>query len=262
MPYRTFYRFYDLIMGDWSQVATYLCSLIERYKPDGKSILEIACGTGGILGFLSESYEVTGLDQSREMLSIARQKLPHVRFYRQDMRKFRLASRVDVVICVSDSINHIVKFGDWQKIFRHVAAHLKDDGLFIFDVNTIGKLRRLTEESAWVRRFGRDEVLVRVTGGQRNIFQWQIRIFEHEKNRNYKLREETIPELAVGMKRIFLALRAHFKKIDVLDPEGRRPSDQSERLYFVCRASAVISPCRLRPDKFKTTRRILLRDSG
>ena len=236
MPYETFYRFYDLIMGDRSQVATYLCSLIERYKPDAKSILEIACGTGGILGFLSESYEVAGLDRSRVMLSIAKQKLPHVRFYQQDMRNFRLANSFDVIVCVSDSINHIIKFGDWQKIFRRVAAHLKDDGLFIFDVNTIGKLRRLTEESAWVRQFGRDEVIIRVTGGQRDIFEWQIRIFEHEKNRNYKLREETIPELAVGMKRILLALRAHFKKIDVRDPEGRRPSDQSERLYFVCRA--------------------------
>jgi ubiquinone/menaquinone biosynthesis C-methylase UbiE len=76
MPYRMFSRFYDLVMGDRSQVATYLCSLIKRYKPDAKSILEIACGTGGILGFLSESYEVAGLDRSRAMLSIARQKLP------------------------------------------------------------------------------------------------------------------------------------------------------------------------------------------
>ena len=235
MPYEKFHRFYDLVMGDRSQVASYICSLIERYKPDAKSILEIACGTGGILGFLSESYEVAGLDRSREMLSIARQKLPHVRFYRQDMRKFRLANRFDVIVCVFDSINHLVKFGEWQRVFRYVAVHLKDDGLFIFDVNTIGKLRRLAEESAWVRRFGRDEVVVRVTGGQRDIFEWQIRIFEHEKNSNYKLREETIPELAVGMKRILLALRAHFKKIDVRDPEGRRPSDQSERLYFVCK---------------------------
>ena len=169
------------------------------------------------------------------MLSIARQKLPHVRFYRQDMRNFRLANRFDVIICVFDSINHLVKFGDWQKVFRRVAAQLKDDGLFILDVNTIGKLRRLAEESAWLGRFGRDEVIVRVAGGQRDIFEWQIRIFEHEKNRNYKLRGETIPELAVSMKRILRVLRPDFRKVDVLDPEGRRPSDQSERLYFVCR---------------------------
>lgn len=235
MPYREFFRFYDLVMGDRSQVATYLCSLIEHYKPDAKSILELACGTGGILGFLSASYEVTGLDLSREMLSLARQKLPHVRFHRQDMRHFRLADRFDAIICIFDSINHLVKFADWQKVFRRAAIHLGKDGLFIFDLNTLGKLRRLSEGPAWVGRFGRDEVIIRVAGGRRGLFDWQIKMFEHDKNRDYKLREETISELAVSLNRVLRSLRANFAKIEVFDPEGRQPSDQSERLYFVCR---------------------------
>ncbi|MGH7784791.1 MAG: class I SAM-dependent DNA methyltransferase, partial [Candidatus Binatia bacterium] len=177
-----------------------------------------------------------GLDRSREMLSIATQKLPHVRFHRQDMRNFRLAHRFDVIVCVFDSINHLVKYRDWQKVFRRAAAQLKKDGLFIFDINTTGKLRRLTKRSAWVRQFGDDEVIIRVAGGQRGIFEWRIKIFEREKNRHYRLHEETIPELAVRLKRVLPALRVGFRKVEVLDPEGLRPSDQSERLYFVCRA--------------------------
>ena len=162
MPYEKFHRFYDLVMGDRSEVAAYICSLIERYKPGANSILEIACGTGGILGFLAESYEVTGLDRSREMLALAKQRLPYVHFYRQDMREFHVAKRFGVIICVFDSINHSLEFGDWQKIFRCVAAHLSGDGLFIFDINTTGKLRRLTKAPAWMRQFGRDEVIIRV----------------------------------------------------------------------------------------------------
>ena len=85
MPYQQFSRFYDLVMGDRSTAANFTRSLIERHKPDAITVLEIACGTGAILGFLADVYEVTGLDRSRQMLAIARKKLSHIGFYRQNM---------------------------------------------------------------------------------------------------------------------------------------------------------------------------------
>ena len=81
------------------------------------------------------------------MLSIARKKLPHVRFYRKDMVRFDLGRKFDVIICVFDSINHVLKFADWQKIFRNAARHLEDDGLFLFDINTQAKLERLIKRA-------------------------------------------------------------------------------------------------------------------
>ncbi len=222
-------------MGNRAEAANFTRSLIERHKPAAKTVLEIACGTGAILGFLADAYDVTGLDHSRHMLVLARKKLPHIRFYRQGMTRFSIAKKFDAIVCVFDSINHLVRFGEWKKFFRRVALHLNDNGLFVFDVNTIGKLRRLTEDPVWSREFDRDLVIIKVTGGRRGIFDWNVKIFEHQKKDEYKLFHETISELALPQKRILTALRDHFKQVKVVDPGGARPSDQSERLYFVCK---------------------------
>jgi SAM-dependent methyltransferase len=235
MPYEQFSRFYDLVMGDRSKAANFTRSLIERDKPEAKTVLEIACGTGAILGFLADTYEVTGLDRSRQMVALARTKLPHIRFYRQRMTSFHIAKQFDAIVCVFDSINHLLDFREWKKVFRQVALHLNDDGLFVFDVNTLGKLRRLTNARAWSREFGRDLVIIKVTGGRRGIFDWDVKIFEHRKREEYKLSHETIREFAPPHKRILTALRDRFKQVNVIDPEGARPSDESERLYFVCK---------------------------
>ena len=235
MPYEQFSRFYDLVMGDRSKAADFIRGLIERHKPETRTVLEIACGTGAILGFLAGTYDATGLDRSRQMLALARKKLPHIRFYRQDMTSFRVARKFDAIVCVFDSINHLLHFREWKQVFRQVALHLNDDGLFAFDVNTLGKLRRLADAPAWSRQFGRDLVTIKVTGGRGAMFDWEVKIFEHQKSHEYKLFHETIRELALPQKRILAALRGCFKQVKVIDAEGARPSDESERLYFVCK---------------------------
>ncbi len=235
MSYDKFYRFYDRVMGDRSEAATYIRSLTNRYSPQAKTVLEIACGTGGILGILSASYDVTGLDCSRPMLAIARKKLPHVRFFRQDMTSFHIARQFDAIVCVFDSINHLLRFADWRKVFCRVALHLKDDGVFIFDVNTLGKLQRLVNGPAWERWIGHDLAIVKVTGGRRGAFEWDVKIFERQNGNSYSLFHEKISEIAFPKQQIVSSLQSHFKEVKVLDPFGAKASDRSERLYFVCR---------------------------
>ena len=236
MSYEKYCRFYDLVMGDRSDAASYIASLIEHHKPAVKTVLEIACGTGTILGPLSVSYGVTGLDRCRPMLALARKKPPHVRFFRQEMTRFQIPQRFDAIVCVFDSINHLLRFADWEKTFRCVARHLNNGGLFIFDVNTVGKLQRLAEGPAWQRWFDQNLVSIKVTGGRRDKFVWNIIIFEHEKADRYRLTHEKIHEIALPMRRILSSLRGHFKKVKALDPFGTKASDRSERLYFVCKA--------------------------
>lgn len=234
--YSKFFQFYDRVMGDRSDAANYIRDLIELCHPDAKTLLEIACGTGGLLGRLSESYDVTGLDRSRPMLAIARKRLPHIRLLRQDMTNLRIDCRFDAIVCAFDSINHLQRFSDWRKTFRSVASHLNGGGVFVFDVNTIGKLQRLADGPAWIKQFDRDLVIIKVNRGRRGSFAWDVKIFEHRIRDNYRLVSETIGEKAFPMLRILTSLRRHFRAVKVFDPGGARPSDQSERLYFVCKA--------------------------
>ena len=234
MPsYEKLDRFYDAAMGDRTEMASYIRRLIRRHKPQAKTLLELACGTGAILHVLGKSYDVIGLDLSPQMLSLARKKLPHVRFYRKDMVSFDLGKKFDVIICVFDSINHVLKFADWTKIFRNAARHLEKDGLFLFDINTEAKLQRLINAPTRVHKFGRNLEFINVTDGRRGIANWNIRVFEHRRGNKYGLFEEDIKEISFPVNKIKAALRKQFTNVKVINPLGRKPSGKSDRLYFM-----------------------------
>ncbi len=228
-------RFYDAAMGDRTEMASYIRRLIRRHKPRARTLLELACGTGAILKILAKSYDVVGLDLSPSMLSIARKKLPQVKFFQRNMVSFDLGRKFDVIICVFDSINHVLKFADWQKIFCKAAQHLEPDGLFLFDINTEAKLERLISAPTWVHKFGRNLEFINVTDGRRGIANWNIRVFEHRRGNKYGLFEEDIKQISFPVEKIRDALRKQFTSIKVIDPTARRPSAKSDRLYFVCK---------------------------
>ena len=140
--YASFAKFYDAVMGDRTGPAEYLHGLIRRTKPNARKLLELACGTGSMLKHLGRYYEVSGIDLSRHMLSVARRKVPQAKLFQQNMVTFSLPERFDVICCVFDSINHIAPFSDWKKLFANVQRHLLPGGCFIFDINTQRKLDR------------------------------------------------------------------------------------------------------------------------
>lgn len=232
--YDKFGAFYDAFMGDRTSTALRLRRLIARNKPDAKTVLELACGTGAVLAHLAKEYEVSGLDLSSGMLSVARKKLPEARFFRADMVAFDVGKKFDVIFCVFDSINHVLEFADWKRVFRRVDAHLVEDGLFIFDINTEYKLRRHINDSASVEKSGEDLMIMDITDAGGGVCNWNVKIFEHQKGNVYKLFEEDIKEKSFPVGQIKEALLESFKSVRVVDPRRQRPSAKSERLYFVC----------------------------
>jgi SAM-dependent methyltransferase len=243
MPsYEKLDRFYDAAMGDRTEMASYIRRLIRRHKPRARTLLELACGTGAILKILAKSYDVAGLDRSLQMLSLAREKLPHVRLYRKDVVSFDLEKKFDVIICVFDSINHVIRFADWQKVFRNAARHLEKDGLFLFDINTEAKLQRLINAPTRVHKFGRNLEFINVTDGRRGIANWNIRVFEHRRGNKYGLFEEDIKEISFPVNKIKAALRNQFTAVKVIDSLGRKPSSKSDRLYFICKKRRTEKP--------------------
>jgi SAM-dependent methyltransferase len=228
-------RFYDAAMGDRTEMGAFVHRLICEYQSEARTLLELACGTGAILNILARSYNVAGLDLSSEMLAIARKKLPQVSFYRKNMVSFDLGKQFDVIVCVFDSINHVLKFADWQKIFRNTARHLEKDGLFLFDINTEAKLKRLIKAPTWVNQFGQNLELTKVTNGGRGVANWNVRVFEHQSGSKYKLYEEDLKQISFSVNKIKAALRKQFTMVQVVDPLRRTPSNRSDRLYFACK---------------------------
>ena len=114
--------------------------LLLRHLPDGARILDLCCGTGQLAAVLTQrGYRVTGLDSSGEMLRYARENAPGAEFSVADARDFRLADRVDAVICTHDSLNHILSVEELGGAFRCARAALAPGGRFLFDMNMPGR---------------------------------------------------------------------------------------------------------------------------
>ena len=227
-----FGEFYDAVMGDRRAAAKQVMELIRAAKPDAKNVLELGCGTGSILKCLQDAYDVSGLDISEKMLSVARKKVPRSKLYRQNMVDFRIDRRFDVIFCVFDSINHVRRFSDWKKVFAAVRRHLSPDGCFIFDINTQRKLERLIAGPPWVHRFGRNLLIIDVTALPSGGSNWNVKVFEHLNGSRYTLHEEDIVEVSFPLPQVVAALRAHYVKVRVIDPDRTRPSAKSQRLFF------------------------------
>jgi ubiquinone/menaquinone biosynthesis C-methylase UbiE len=88
--------------------------------------LDAACGTGRHAAYLASlGHEVIGVDVSREMLEIARGKVPGGEFYEADLRELPLEDdSVDVVVCAI-AASHVSDLGP---AFEEFARVLRPEG--------------------------------------------------------------------------------------------------------------------------------------
>jgi SAM-dependent methyltransferase len=233
--YTEFAKFYDQVMGDRSPLIERVRGYVERYLPAAESLLELGCGTGAVLAGLAPGLRVTGVDRSPEMLAAAARNAPMASLVQADIAAFSLGTRFDVVICVFDTLNHVPTFDSWLKVFGQVHAHLAEGGLFVFDVNTVGRLRRLSQAPAYVEDFGPHTLIMDVTPSGGNLSLWDVRIFEQVDVDRFRLHHERIPELGVPLAAIHEALAADFELLEATDADGGRATDESHRVYFVYR---------------------------
>jgi hypothetical protein len=124
-------------------------------------------------------------------------------------------------------------------MFGQVDAHLAEGGLFIFDVNTVGRLRRLAASPSYVEYFGPHTLIMDVTTGAGGVFPWDVRIFERVEGNQFRLHHERIGELGVPLARIHEALAPRFELLEATNTEGRPANDESDRAYLVYRHRAA-----------------------
>ena len=122
--------------------ADYILSIFRHFGVHGKSILEIACGTGNLSVFLlKHGYDVTGMDLSPAMLKIAAVKFKEngmsQKLVAANMTSIPLKKKFDAVLCLYDSLNYIRDPSDFKKAIEETSTVTKGGGLFIFDVCTL-----------------------------------------------------------------------------------------------------------------------------
>jgi len=133
--YRESAAVYDALCAhkDYAAAAAEIVDLVRGLNPDATTLLDVGCGTGRHLEHLRESFEVEGLDQSAQMLEIARARCPGVAFHRGDLRDFDLGRRFDAVCSLFGSIGFARTTDGLERAVAALARHLAPGGAAIVE---------------------------------------------------------------------------------------------------------------------------------
>lgn len=131
-------KYYDDIystMGkDYVAESNKLQEFIQKYKlSNGNALLDVACGTGNHAGLLSKYYRVEGTDSNANMLKVAHQKHPAIRFTQADMRNFDLGRRFDIVTCLFSAIGYMKTRAELEKAIKSMSRHLLPGGVLLVE---------------------------------------------------------------------------------------------------------------------------------
>lgn len=239
---------YDAVTGDCATEAAFVRGLIGQRHRQAVTLLDVACGTGGMAALLARDHQVSGLDISPGMLAVARDKLPAgTPLYLADMTRFELDARFDAAVCVYQGVNHLLSFAAWERFFDRVAEHLNGNGVFVFDIATVGHLMATARAPRMTQQFGDNYLLIqgRLIGG--TVSEWQIEVFELQPDGRYRLLEQTVRLRSFPLSRIRQALAKRFVSIEIMnDDGGPADGDHEDRTWFACtKPDANLSPvCR------------------
>ena len=104
-----------------------LDDFIKLVNPPAQ-VLDIGCGPGFDMKYLSQKYSVTGLDISTKFIDIARYENPGSDIYLGDIVTFDIGTAKYKGIWARDSIHHIAE-KDLDKVFQKISDALVDEGV-------------------------------------------------------------------------------------------------------------------------------------
>lgn len=232
--YTSFSEFYDTIMGDRSDLIRLVRDRCHRHAPQATTLLELGCGTGSILAGLQPFYDLTGIDNSDKMLSVAQQKVPSATLECHDITSFELGRTFDIVICVFDTINHLIDYPSWERTFERAYAHLSRDGIFMFDMLTPGRMKAETAMPTYRQDYGPDNLELHTEPLHEDAVTNSL-VYAHDNgDGSVQIFEQAVEEASFPLHTVIMSLGRLFSVIEVFAPDGTASND-SERIYIVCR---------------------------
>lgn len=248
--YTSFAQVYDLFMDnvpyeEWSE---YVIALLKDEKIEDGLVLDLGCGTGKMTRLLATAgYDMIGIDNSEDMLEIAREYQyeqmseesdSNILYLLQDMREFELYGTVRAVISICDSMNYILEEDDLLQVFKLVNNYLDPKGIFIFDMNTRYKYATLLGETTITE--SRDEgsfIWENYFDEEEDINQYDLTLFIREEDDLYRKYEETHFQRVYDMDTIKALLKeAGMEFVAAYDAFTKEPvRENSERIYIIAR---------------------------
>ncbi len=238
---------YDRLTNDvdYRKTVSFYKQIMQREGVCPRTAVDLACGTGSVAILLAQDgLQVTAVDLSPEMLTVAQQKAQHLSspplFVCQPLQELYLPRGVDLAVCALDSLDYITDPTDCEKAIQRVYKALNPGGLFIFDVNTPEKLRAMDGQ---VFLDEDDDVYCVWRGSfdeESNICSYGMDLFQRQGNVWQRSFEEH-QEYAYSQAQLTAYLRkAGFNRIRFYgDCRFTPPQEGEQRIYFSARKGIV-----------------------
>lgn len=248
MSYERFAYLYDELMMDapYDKWVDFLAGKLLQFNVDDSSLLDLACGTGELsVRLAKKGFQVTGIDLSSDMLSVARDKADRqgesIRFFQQNMAELEGVGNYGVIGIFCDSLNYLQTEDEVIQTFRKVHVHLKDNGLFIFDVHSIHKMNHMFVDQTYSLNEERLSYIWNCFQGEHpnsvehdlSFFVLDDRTSKYDRFDEFHLqRTFSIAQYTDWLK------QAGFDLLEVnADFENKLPQEDSERIFFSARKS-------------------------
>lgn len=151
MAYGEFAKIYDELINEdinYEDMTKHILDICIKENVQFNDYLDLACGTGNVAVIIAKEFKNNyAVDLSEDMLRTAFEKFKEnkikAKVICQDMSELELNNNFDLITSVLDSTNYITDSEDLKNYFLGVSKHLKEDGLFIFDINSYYKLSEI-----------------------------------------------------------------------------------------------------------------------
>lgn len=131
---------------------------LEELGLEKGKLLDVGCGTGRAFApMLRRGWEITACDISPAMIAKAKEKHAGeaIACDVADMTKLPRYGEFQLVWALNDAVNYLVADGDLQAALEGMAANLADDGLVVFDCNTLLLFRAGFDQGEGLQRDAR-----------------------------------------------------------------------------------------------------------
>ena len=160
----------------------------------------------------------------------------NVNFYLGDMSKFKLNKKYDLITCTFDAINHMVIFNDWENMFKRVYLHLTDNGMFLFDMNTLKDIM-LNWDNVRVNRLSDGSFTLSKSQSFKNRAYVTFTAFIKRTDGLYEGYEERVEEAGFPTEKVLGVLKnIGFKDVKVMDRDfNENYREDLYRAFISCR---------------------------
>lgn len=246
MSYEQFAYLYDELMQDapYEEWVRFVKEKLDKYQVGGKNLLDLACGTGELsVRFAKEGFSVTGVDLSADMLAVAQAKAQEeglqIPFFEQDMADLEGHEEFDIIGIFCDSLNYLQSDDDVIHTFTSVYNHLKDGGLFFFDVHSIYKISHIfINQSFTLTEEHLSYIWNSFASDSPNSVEHELSFFVlDEQTGKYDRFDELHYQRTYPVQQYSEWLKqAGFELLEIsADFKNQEPQEQSERIFFIAR---------------------------